>query len=63
MQPSKKSAPILNSDLTKKVGSLTTTSSKIRFLNDQGMQRADIARYLNKRYQHVKNVLDKPLKS
>lgn len=59
----RKSAPKLPSDQTKQVQSLPTTSSKMRYLESIGMSRADIARYLNKRYQHVKNVLDKPLKS
>lgn len=39
-----------------------TTSSKIRFLASQEMSRADIAKYLNIRYQHVRNVLTQPLK-
>ena len=32
-------------------------SGKIRALNDYGVPRAEIARLLNKRYQHVRNVL------
>ena len=32
-------------------------SNKIRALNKAGYKRADIARFLNKRYQHVRNVL------
>jgi hypothetical protein len=58
----KKSAPKLDDKTTKQVVALPTVSSKIRFLDEQGMSRGDIARYLNKRYQHVKNVLDRPLK-
>ena len=41
---------------------LSTVSAKIRYLDKRGMKRADIARKLNIRYQHVKNVLDNPLK-
>jgi bifunctional DNA-binding transcriptional regulator/antitoxin component of YhaV-PrlF toxin-antitoxin module len=36
---------------------LTTKSSRIRALDKAGYERADIARYLNVRYQHVHNVL------
>lgn len=39
-----------------------TTSAKIRYLDSTGMKRAQIAKVLNIRYQHVKNVLDQPLK-
>jgi hypothetical protein len=35
-----------------------TVSDKIRALNDLGHPRADIARLLGKRYQHVRNVLE-----
>jgi len=33
-------------------------SAKIRVLNAAGIERADIARFLGKRYQHVRNVLE-----
>jgi bifunctional DNA-binding transcriptional regulator/antitoxin component of YhaV-PrlF toxin-antitoxin module len=33
-------------------------SAKIRVLNAAGYQRADIAKFLGKRYQHVRNVLE-----
>ena len=36
---------------------LNTTSDKIRALANAGYDRADIARYLGIRYQHVRNVL------
>lgn len=39
------------------VKNLTTVSDKIRALDDAGFERADIARFLDKRYQHVRNVL------
>jgi bifunctional DNA-binding transcriptional regulator/antitoxin component of YhaV-PrlF toxin-antitoxin module len=37
---------------------LTTVSAKIRALDAAGYARADIARFLGKRYQHVRNVLE-----
>lgn len=40
---------------------LSTTSSKIRFLDSQGYTRSEIAKILNKRYQHIRNVLITPL--
>ena len=40
-----------------------TTSGKIRFLNSQGMSRGAIAKTLNIRYQHVRNVLITPVKT
>jgi DNA-binding NarL/FixJ family response regulator len=41
---------------------LTTVSSKIRFLLAKGWKRGAIAKKLNKRYQHVRNVELQPLK-
>ena len=41
---------VLNSPLT--------TSDKIRRLSEAGYERAEIARLLGKRYQHVRNVLE-----
>lgn len=43
----------------KKFGSI---SNAIRGLASNGMKTGEIARELNKRYQHVRNVLKKPLK-
>ena len=40
------------------VGSGMSVSDKIRALNEIGYPRADIARLLGKRYQHVRNVLE-----
>jgi hypothetical protein len=40
------------------VGSAMTVSDKIRALNAAGYPRAEIARALGKRYQHVRNVLE-----
>jgi orotate phosphoribosyltransferase-like protein len=39
------------------LNNLPTTSSKIRYLASFGMSRGDIARKLEIRYQHVRNVL------
>ena len=39
------------------VKGLETVSDKIRALDAAGFRRADIARFLDKRYQHVRNVL------
>ena len=36
----------------------TTVSAKIRALDAAGAPRAEIARFLGKRYQHVRNVLE-----
>lgn len=41
---------------------ITTTSGKIRHLNNAGLTRSEIAKALNIRYQHVRNVLIQPLK-
>ena len=39
---------------------LPTKSAKIRLLADHGVSRSEIARYLDIRYQHVRNVLIAP---
>lgn len=39
-----------------------TTSSKIRKLTELGMSRGQVAKHLNIRYQHVRNVLITPIK-
>jgi len=44
------------------INALPTTSAKIRALNAQGKSRSEIAKILDKRYQHVRNVLVTPLK-
>jgi hypothetical protein len=40
------------------VNSAATVSDRIRALNAEGVPRAEIARLLGKRYQHVRNVLE-----
>jgi len=46
----------------KKLNALPTTSARIRFLNELGKSRSEIAVELDKRYQHVRNVLITPIK-
>jgi hypothetical protein len=46
------------SNLARIVSSDMTVSDKIRALDAEGYARADIARALGKRYQHVRNVLE-----
>lgn len=41
---------------------LTTTSSKIRSLLAEGYSRSEVAKYLDIRYQHVRNVQLMPIK-
>jgi len=44
------------------IGTLTTTSAKIRYLDSCGLKRGEISKVLNIRYQWVRNVLITPLK-
>ena len=41
---------------------IVTVSGKIRYLTSIGMKRGEVAKMLNIRYQHVRNVLVTPLK-
>ena len=43
--------------MLKEVDGIDTVSGKIRKLNKSGYTRSQIADALNKRYQHVRNVL------
>lgn len=52
----------VSEDIMTEMNELPTTSSKIRFLDSKGIARKEIARILNKRYQHVRNVLITPIK-
>ena len=45
-------------EMTEIVRGHATVSDKIRALDAAGVARADIARFLGKRYQHVRNVLE-----
>ena len=46
---------------TRKLNKQPTTSAKIRMLDSLGFSRSKIAARLNKRYQHVRNVLITPV--
>lgn len=48
----------LPADLERELARLDTVSDRIRLLDRSGYARADIARILGKRYQHVRNVLE-----
>lgn len=61
MSNQKKVVPTLTEKVRKELESLPTTSSKIRFLDKKEYSRGDISRILQKRYQHVRNVLITPL--
>lgn len=49
----------LQPDLKRRLGELNTVADRIRLLDREGIARADIARILDKRYQHVRNVLER----
>ena len=49
-------------DYSKELALLPTTSSRIRFLDSKNYTRSQIAITLNKRYQHIRNVLITPIK-
>jgi hypothetical protein len=57
----------MSNELTKanatKLAQFQTKSAKIRYLNSLGWSRGDIARHLEIRYQHVRNVLITPVKN
>jgi len=46
-----------------KYDDLPTTSAKIRAMHQDGMSKGAIAKALNKRFQHVRNVLVTPVKN
>ena len=54
----RKVAPKLNKEQQAALDKADTISGKIRALDKAGFTRADISRILNKRYQHVRNVLE-----
>lgn len=49
--------------IKKHCDSLPTTSAKIRYLTSEGYSRGEVARLLDIRYQHVRNVLVTPVKN
>ncbi|MDP7152605.1 MAG: hypothetical protein QGI08_05785 [Paracoccaceae bacterium] len=50
---------MISTSFEKELSGIKTISDKIRFLDRKGMERAEIARVLGKRYQHVRNVLER----
>lgn len=40
----------------------TTLSAKIRYLNSEGFSNGQIAKFVDRKYQHVRNVLTTPMK-
>src|SRR5690242_16837369 len=48
----------LSSEMQRVVADIDGVSAKIRALGAAGYERADIARFLGKRYQHARNVLE-----
>jgi predicted GNAT superfamily acetyltransferase len=58
-----KNAVLRDYDIDKLRAECKTKSAAIRYLASKGYARADIARALGIIYQHVKNVLDAPVKT
>ena len=52
----------LPGDLHDEIEALPTKAAKIRALDARGFARAEIARFLDIRYQHVRNVLERSSK-
>lgn len=48
--------------INKHLETLTTTSSKIRYLLSEGLTRSQVSKKLNIIYQHVRNVEITPIK-
>ena len=53
---------VLSKEQQKTYDELKTTSAKIRYLSAESFTNGQIAAFLDKRYQHVRNVLTTPLK-
>ena len=47
--------------LQEELKKLSTTSARIRYLNEKNFTRYQISKMLNIRYQHVRNVLITPV--
>lgn len=63
MQNQKKQrTELLNAKQIEEFSKLTSMASKIRYLSAITTSKGDIARYLDIRYQWVRNVLNTPLK-
>lgn len=52
----------LTTEIKKKLSTLESTSMKIRYLDYKKFSRSEISKILNKRYQHIRNVLITPIK-
>lgn len=55
-------AIVLNKAQQKQYDESKTISAKIRYLHSEGFGRSQISLFTGKRYQHVRNVLESPLK-
>lgn len=53
----KKKVKLVNKDIQKILDGFQFTSTKIRYLHSLSWSQGDIARKLNKRPQHISNVL------
>lgn len=58
----KSTNPTTTHNLEELMSKYQTKSGVIRFLDAEGMKRGEIAKLLNIRYQHVRNVLITPIK-
>lgn len=47
----------------KRIDGMDTWSAKMRYMDSEGFTNGEIARYLGKRPQHVRNVLVTPVKN
>ena len=47
--------------MKKELDAIGTISGKIRYLDSKGLSRGEIAKAVNRRYQHVRNVLITPV--
>ena len=52
----------IENDLDNELAKLPTTSARIRYLDATNLTRSQIAKKLDIRYQHVRNVLITPIK-
>jgi aminoglycoside phosphotransferase len=62
MANAKKAAPKITAAQQAHMDKLTSTAARVRYLASEGLDRGDISRVLNIRYQWVRNVLITPLK-
>lgn len=53
---------VLTKSQQKDFEACTTLSAKIRFLNKEGFSNGQIAKFVSRKYQHVRNVLTTPMK-